>query len=142
MVCTGGLSYPSTGSTGDGYRFAEDAGHSIVRQTPGLVPLQVQEDFCRQLQGLSLKNVAFLLCSGKKELYSGFGEMLFTHFGVSGPLVLSASSYLREAGGGRLTAHIDLKPALSEAQLDARLLREWELFRGKQFKNALVQHAI
>ena len=138
IVCTGGLSYPSTGSTGDGYRFAAEAGHTIEKQTPGLVPLNVQESWCRQMQGLALKNVSLSVCAGPKEIYSGFGEMLFTHFGISGPLVLSASSYLRDAGTGGVTAHIDLKPALSERQLDDRLLREFEQFHGKQFKNALV----
>lgn len=138
IVCTGGLSYPTTGSTGDGYLLGQQGGHTITEQTPGLVPLNIKESFCKELQGLALKNVSVTMTSGKKELYSGFGEMLFTHFGVSGPLILSASSYLREAKEQPVMLHIDLKPALSEKQLDLRLQREFELFHGKLFKNALV----
>lgn len=138
IVCTGGISYPSTGSTGDGYRLGEQVGHTIVDQTPGLVPLNIKEQFCKDMQGLALKNVTLTLYDGKKELYQGFGEMLFTHFGVSGPLVLSASSYLRNAKTKDLEISIDLKPALSRQQLELRLQREFEQFHSKQFKNALV----
>lgn len=135
IVCTGGLSYPSTGSTGDGYRFAAETGHKIVAQRPGLVPFEVRETWCRELMGLALKNVSLRLISGKKELYRDFGEMLFTHFGVSGPLALSASSYYRPGEDVRLL--IDLKPALTEEQLDKRLLRDFEENQNRQFKNAL-----
>lgn len=138
IVCTGGISYPSTGSTGDGYRFGEQAGHTVIPQTPGLVPLNIKEQFCKDMQGLALKNVTLTLYDGKKELYQGFGEMLFTHFGISGPLVLSASSYLRNAKTKELEVSIDLKPALSRQQLELRLQREFEQFHSKQFKNALV----
>lgn len=135
IVCTGGLSYPSTGSTGDGYRFAAETGHRIVAQRPGLVPFEVRETWCRELMGLTLKNVSLGLTNGKKELYRDFGEMLFTHFGVSGPLALSASSYYRSGEDARLL--IDLKPALTEEQLDKRLLRDFEENQNRQFKNAL-----
>ncbi len=138
IVATGGISYPLTGSDGDGYRFAEETGHKFVDAVPGLVPLVVEEDWCKELQGLSLKNVSLVLKDGKKELYSGFGEMLFTHFGVSGPLVLSGSSfYSKKAFGKRVSLFIDLKPALSEEQLDKRLLRDFEENKNKQFKNSL-----
>lgn len=134
IICTGGISYPATGSTGDGYRFAEKTGHRLVEPRPSLVPLQVKESWCGQLMGLSLKNVSLrLVCKGRK-VYEGFGEMLFTHFGVSGPLVLTASSYYKTGGGELL---IDLKPALDEEQLDRRLLRDFEENRNRQFKNAL-----
>lgn len=135
IVCTGGLSYPATGSTGDGYRLAAETGHRIVGQVPGLVPFEVRETWCRELMGLALKNVSLRLLSGRKERYRDFGEMLFTHFGVSGPLVLSASSHYRPGEETRLL--IDLKPALTEEQLDKRLLRDFEENRNRQFKNAL-----
>lgn len=134
ILCTGGVSYPSTGSTGDGYRMAEETGHQITKLFPGLVPLETKETWCRELMGLTLKNVSLRLIRGNKELYQGFGEMLFTHFGVSGPLVLSAGS-LYTPGEARL--FIDLKPAMTEEQLDNRLLRDFEENRNKQFKNAL-----
>lgn len=139
IVATGGLSYPATGSTGDGYRFAEAAGHTVTELSPALVPFEVAEPTAKQLQGLSLKNIEATVYSGKKRLYREFGEMLFTHFGVSGPVLLSASSYAAaELKKGPLTLSIDLKPALSEEQLDARLLRDFEEVINKQFKNALV----
>lgn len=134
IVCTGGLSYPATGSTGDGYRFAKMLGHGVTEQKPALVPLRVEEAWCRQLAGLSLRNVSLRLMCGGRKAYEGFGEMLFTHLGVSGPLVLTASSFYRE-GGGRLL--LDLKPALDEQQLDKRLLRDFDENKNKQFKNAL-----
>lgn len=134
ILCTGGVSYSSTGSTGDGYRMAEETGHQITKLFPGLVPLETKETWCRELMGLTLKNVSLRLVRGNKELYQGFGEMLFTHFGVSGPLVLSAGS-LYTPGEARL--FIDLKPAMTEEQLDNRLLRDFEENRNKQFKNAL-----
>lgn len=137
IVCTGGLSYPLTGSTGDGYRFAQTAGHTVTECRPALVPLCVSEPWCAELMGLSLKNVAVVLKSGKKEIYSGFGEMLFTHFGVSGPLILSASSFYVKSGSQKAELFIDLKPALDSEQLDRRLLRDFEENSNRQFKNAL-----
>lgn len=138
IVCTGGISYPATGSTGDGYRFAREKGHKLVEARPALVPLETAEGWCRDIMGLSLKNVSLRMMDGRKELYSGFGEMLFTHFGVSGPLVLSASSfYAKRKSGAMIQLFIDLKPALSREQLDKRLLRDFEENKNKQFKNAL-----
>ncbi len=138
IVATGGKSYEATGSTGDGYRFAEEAGHTIKEVKPALVPLTVQENWCTQMQGLSLKNVSVVLSSGKKKIYEGFGEMLFTHFGVSGPLILSASSYyVKKYLGTPVTLSIDLKPALTKEQLDKRLLKDFEENKNKQFKNSL-----
>ncbi|HIR89736.1 MAG TPA: NAD(P)/FAD-dependent oxidoreductase [Candidatus Fimimorpha faecalis] len=138
IVATGGISYPSTGSTGDGYRFAKAVGHRITEQRPALVPLTVQEAWVKELQGLSLRNVEVTIFSGKKKLYQEFGEMLFTHFGVSGPAVLSASSIVgKKLEKQPLTMQIDLKPALSEEQLDARILRDFNAAKNKQFKNAL-----
>lgn len=138
IVATGGISYAATGSTGDGYRFAEQTGHGLTERRPSLVPLEAEESFCKDLMGLSLKNVEVALTCNKKELYRDFGEMLFTHFGVSGPLILSASSrYVQKAYGQKAALSIDLKPALSMEQLDKRLLREFEANKNKAFKNAL-----
>lgn len=138
IVATGGLSYPTTGSTGDGYRFAEKTGHEIVDCKPSLVPLITAEKWCHELMGLSLKNVETTLCRQGKELYREFGEMLFTHFGVSGPLILSASAhYVQKAYKEKAELYIDLKPALDEEQLDKRLLRDFEENKNKQFKNAV-----
>ncbi len=138
IVATGGLSYESTGSTGDGYRFARDCGHTVTRLRPSLVPMTAQEEDVKSLQGLSLKNVEISVYDGGRELYREFGEMLFTHFGVSGPAVLSASCFVGDALKERpLTMQIDLKPALSEEQLDARLLRDFAEFSNRQFANAL-----
>ena len=137
IVATGGLSYPTTGSTGDGYRFAEAAGHKVTELSPALVPFETKEDV-KELQGLSLRNVEAAVLNGKKEVYREFGEMLFTHYGVSGPVLLSASSYAaKKLKKGPLTLMIDLKPALSMEQLDARILRDFEAEKNKQFKNAL-----
>ena len=133
IVCTGGISYPSTGSTGDGYGFARKAGHQVTETRPSLVPFNIEEKWCSRLMGLSLKNVSLRMNSGGREVYEGFGEMLFTHFGVSGPLVLSASSFY---GQSKTMLYIDLKPALDLEQLDRRLLRDLEANKGKQFKNA------
>ncbi|MGN0168393.1 MAG: NAD(P)/FAD-dependent oxidoreductase [Acetatifactor sp.] len=135
IVCTGGASYPSTGSTGDGYRFAEETGHKVIKTYPSLVPFQVKEAWCGQLMGLSLKNVSVRLKCAGKEVYEGFGEMLFTHFGVSGPLILSASSYY--VHGAEAELFIDLKPAMDMEQLDKRILRDFEENKNKQFKNSL-----
>ena len=139
IVATGGLSYPLTGSTGDGYRMAKTQGHTIKETCPALVPFVIKEEWCKQLQGLSLKNVSVALeQNGKKTFYEGFGEMLFTHFGVSGPLILSASSYyVGRKKKENTVLHLDLKPALSMEQLDKRLLRDFEENKNKQFKNSL-----
>lgn len=138
IIATGGRSYEGTGSTGDGYRFAKQAGHTIKDLRPSLVPFVVKEEWCKKLQGLSLKNVAVTLKKEKKKIYEGFGEMLFTHFGVSGPLILSASSfYTAKYNGQEALLTIDLKPAMDREQLDKRILRDFEENAGKQFKNAL-----
>ena len=140
IVATGGLSYQSTGSTGDGYRFAKQLGHTVTKLSPSLVALNMKEEFAPRLMGLTLKNVELKLMQGKKLLYSDMGEMLFTHFGISGPLVLSASSYTAEEvlkGHELPTVQIDLKPALTEEMLDARLLFDFEEAKNKSFKNAL-----
>ncbi len=137
IVCTGGVSYPLTGSTGDGYKFAEKSGHGIVKAKPSLVPLETKEKWVSKCMGLSLKNVSMKLVSGKKTLYDGFGEMLFTHFGISGPLVLTGSCYYDPDKHSDVKAIIDLKPALSEEQLDKRILRDFEENANKSFANSL-----
>ena len=138
IIATGGNSYQSTGSTGDGYRFAKSLGHEVTPILPALVPFIVKEEWERDLQGLSLKNVNVTIYDDKKIVYSDFGEMLFTHFGVSGPTVLSASSYAAKIIKNRpLKLVIDLKPALDEQQLDERILRDFEEFKNKSFKNSL-----
>ena len=138
IVATGGNSYQSTGSTGDGYRFARKFGHSVSPILPALVPFNVAEDWESDLQGLSLKNVSIVVLDGKQEIYSDFGEMLFTHFGVSGPLILSASSFAaRRIKEHPLKLVIDLKPALSQEQLDERILRDFDEEKNKAFKNSL-----
>lgn len=139
IVTTGGLSYPTTGSTGDGYRFAEELGHRVTELSPALVPFEVKEPVVKELQGLSLRNINARILKGSKTLYEEFGEMLFTHYGVSGPVLLSASSFVAsQLKKGPLELSIDLKPALSEEQLDARILRDFEEMKNKQYKNALV----
>ena len=137
VIATGGLSYPSTGSTGDGYRFAKEAGHTVTPLSPALVPFVCAEDDVKELQGLSLRNIEVTVWNGKKLLWKEFGEMLFTHFGVSGPVILSASRHiiLTIEEGYRL--YIDLKPAMDEKKLDARILRDFEKFANKDFANAL-----
>ncbi len=137
IVATGGLSYPSTGSTGDGYRFAKTAGHTIQPCSPSLVPMETEETWCKEIMGLTLKNVSITLNCGKKKIYEGFGEMLFTHFGVSGPLILSASAYTGKYLNESLVLKIDLKPALSEAQLDERLQRDFFRYQNRQLQNAM-----
>lgn len=139
ILATGGLSYSSTGSTGDGYLLAEETGHIVTECRPSLVPFKVREDWCRELMGVSLRNVSLSLRQGNKEIFRDFGEMLFTHFGVSGPLVLSASSYYVSKCRGEAELLIDLKPALDAQQLDKRVLRDFEESRNKQFKNSLGQ---
>lgn len=142
ILATGGVSYPVTGSDGNMHRLLEKLGHKIIPMRPGLVPLETEGSLCRQMQGLSLKNVRLTMQADGKIFYEGFGEMLFTHFGMSGPLVLSAASYMNakkygNAYGKKCIARIDLKPALNEDQLDKRLLRDFENVKNKQFKNAL-----
>lgn len=137
IIATGGISYASTGSTGDGYRFAKKVGHSVVDCKPSLVPFNMKEDWCKGAMGVSLKNVSLTLKCGKKEIYSGFGEMLITHFGISGPLALSASSYYVSKAKGECMCYLDLKPALTLEQLDKRVLRDFEESKNKQFRNAL-----
>ena len=138
IVATGGFSYQTTGSTGDGYRFAKSLGHEVTDILPALVPLVIKEDYVKELQGLSLRNVKATVLDGKKKLYEDFGEMLFTHFGVSGPLMLSASSYIAsKVKMKELKLIIDLKPALTFEQLDQRVLRDFDENINKQFKNAI-----
>lgn len=138
IIATGGLSYPSTGSTGDGYRFAKDSGHTINKCEPSLVPMNIKEEWVKELQGLSLRNVNIRIINGKKKLYNELGEMLFTHFGVSGPLILSASAMInRKYFDENLKIIIDLKPALDLEQLNKRILRDFEEELNKQFKNSL-----
>ena len=137
ILTTGGISYPATGSTGDGYGFAEALGHSLKECTPSLVPLETKQLWCRDLQGLSLKNTGLKMYSGGKLLYEDFGEMLFTHFGISGPMVLSASSYYQKRKLDDCRVVLDLKPALSEDELDDRILREIADNHEKHFINML-----
>ena len=138
IVATGGFSYQTTGSTGDGYRFAKEAGHTVTEIRPSLVPFNAKEDYVREMQGLSLKNVNVRIYRGKKVLYDEFGEMLFTHFGVSGPLILTASAMIRsDIAKEPLAMEIDLKPALTEEQLDKRVLKDFEEAKNKQFKNSI-----
>ncbi len=140
-VCTGGLSYPLTGSTGAGYRFARALGHTVTETRPSLVPLESDDDYCAEMQGFSLKNVTLSAFEDEKLIYKELGEMLFTHFGVSGPLVLSASSHMRNFGRAVYRLEIDLKPALDEKKLDARILRDFEKYSNKEFKNSLTDLA-
>ena len=139
VVATGGVSYPLTGSTGDGYELARQAGHTVIAPKPSLVPLVCHEGFCSDLQGLSLRNVAISVIDSEKykEVYRDFGEMLFTHFGVSGPLILSASAHLKDMKPRKYEIHIDLKPALSYEQLDARVQRDFLENSNRNFINAL-----
>ena len=141
IVACGGLSYPKTGSTGDGYKFAKSAGHTVTRLLPSLVPLVSHDTFCAELQGLSLKKVTLSVTDNVtgKECFFDFGEMIFTHFGISGPLVLSASSHMREMSPGRYTASIDFKPALLPEILDRRLLRDLSKYSNKDIINALFE---
>ena len=135
ILATGGLSYPTTGSTGDGYAMAEKLGHTVTACEGSLVPLETAGEDCPEMQGLSLRNVAVKLVNEKgKVLYKDFGEMLFTHFGVSGPTVLSASAHMK----GTCRLIIDLKPALEESKLDARLLRDLEMYKNRSMENALT----
>ncbi|NLL73539.1 MAG: NAD(P)/FAD-dependent oxidoreductase, partial [Clostridiales bacterium] len=139
IIGTGGLSYPLTGSTGDGYKFAKKYGHSVTDLSPSLVALYVSESYVKELMGLSLKNISITINCGKKKVYDDFGELLFTHFGVSGPVILSASRFIIPHISSKedIILSIDLKPALSNEQLDQRVLRDFDEFKNKQFKNSL-----
>ena len=137
IVATGGVSYPLTGSTGDGYRFAEKTGHTVIPPKPSLVPLETKEKWVSEVMGLALKNVELTLWSGEKKIYTDFGEMLFTHFGLSGPLILSASSHMRDIENDDYKIYIDLKPALDEKKLDARILRDFEEELNRDLINGL-----
>lgn len=138
IVATGGMSYPSTGASGDGYRFAGEMGHAITELKPSLVPIQTEEEWVPQLMGLSLRNVELKVLDGKRQLFCEMGEMLFTHYGVSGPLVISASADVgARLEQRKLKLSVDLKPALSEERLDQRILRDFQEQKNKQFKNSL-----
>lgn len=138
IVCTGGVSYPLTGSTGDGLRMAEGLGHHIVEPRGSLVPLESEDSCCAEMQGFSLRNVTLTVYDGRgRVVYSELGEMMFTHFGVTGPLVLSASAHMRDLDQEKYRLAIDLKPALDEKKLDARLLRDFEKYHNRDFRNAL-----
>jgi len=141
ILATGGASYPATGSTGDGFKFAKRLGHTVTEILPALVPLETEEDFVRDLQGLSLKNVRVKLLADGKKISEQFGEMLFTHFGVSGPIILTLSRDAARllAQGKFVELEINLKPALTPEQLDARILRDFDKFRRKTIKNSLVE---
>lgn len=137
VICTGGISYPLTGSTGDGYTFAKSVGHTVTQLRPALCGLELIGGNFPELAGLSLKNIAFYVYKNGKEIYSDFGELLFTHQGVSGPVVISASSYISKSGAGEYEISIDLKPALDEKTLDARILRDFSTYNNKALKNSL-----
>ena len=139
LIATGGKSYPGTGSDGDGYRFAEELGHTVTDIKPSLVPIESDDEYCREMMGLSLKNVVLTLKDTvkNKAVFSEMGEMLFTHFGVSGPLVLSASSHIPQVESGRYIFYIDLKPALDEKKLDERILRDFKEIPNRIFANSL-----
>lgn len=137
VICTGGLSYPLTGSTGAGYELAREMGHTVTPCRPSLVPLESDDEYCAEMQGFSLRNVTLSAYEDDKLIFRELGEMLFTHFGVSGPLVLSASSHMRNFGKAKYRLSIDLKPALDEKKLDARLLRDFEKYANRDFENAM-----
>ena len=137
ILCTGGLSYPQTGSSGEGLTYAKVLGHNIIKPKASLVPIELEEDWIKDLQGLSLKNVELNITNSKnKSIYKEFGEMIFTHYGISGPIVLSGSCYVKE--GEKLKAFINLKPALSEIQLDKRIQSDFLKYANKDFKNSLT----
>lgn len=138
ILATGGLSYQRTGSTGDGYWWAEDLGHTIIEPKPSLVPLTVEEEWTSELMGLSLKNIEINVLNAKgKKIYTDFGEMMFAHFGISGPVILSASAHLRNMDNEKYTIVVDLKPALNEKQLDERIQRDFQKYINKNFRNCL-----
>ncbi|MBQ7901084.1 MAG: NAD(P)/FAD-dependent oxidoreductase [Clostridia bacterium] len=137
VIATGGVSYPLTGSTGDGYKFAKKLGHTVTDIKPSLVPIELNESCVREMMGLSLKNVAVTVYNGTKKVYEDFGEMLFTHFGASGPVILSASSHMKNPAQNDYKLVIDLKPALDFQTLDKRILRDFEQLKNKDFANSL-----
>ncbi|MBE6550321.1 MAG: NAD(P)/FAD-dependent oxidoreductase [Ruminococcaceae bacterium] len=139
IVATGGKSYPRTGSDGDGYRFATELGHTVIQPRPSLVPITSKSSICPELQGLSLKNVALKITKtgSDKEVYEDFGEMMFTHFGLTGPMILSASAHIPDIAPSKYEAHIDLKPALDEKMLDTRILSDFSKYHNKDFMNSL-----
>lgn len=137
IIATGGKSYQQTGSTGDGYIFAKKLGHKIIDLKPALVPCEIEEDWIKELQGLSLKNVKILAIVDSKKIFEDFGELLFTHYGISGPIVLTMSSYINKYYGQKIKIIIDLKPALSDDKLESRILRDFDKYSRKQFKNSL-----
>lgn len=137
LLATGGKSYPATGSTGDGYKFARKIGHKITDIRPSLVPIEIKENWIKELQGLSLKNIEISAIVNKKTIYNEFGEMIFTHYGISGPIVLSMSNYLHKYEDKDIKIFIDLKPALDNEKLDTRILKDFEKYNNKQFKNSL-----
>lgn len=137
IIATGGKSYPLTGSTGDGYRFAKNMGHSIESLKPSLVPLEIKEDWIKEIQGLSLRNVSLKTFVDNKLIHEEFGEMIFTHYGISGPIVLSTSNYINKWDSKNIKLYIDLKPALSNKKLDKRILKDFEVYKNKQLKNGL-----
>lgn len=137
IIAAGGISYPRTGACGDGYVFAKEAGHEVTDRQPSLVPFVLKDACCKELMGISLKNVAVAIYADGKKIYSDFGEMLFTHFGVSGPIIIKASAYIHKYLDKELALYIDLKPALDEKQLDERLLKDFRIFQNKQLKNGL-----
>ena len=137
IVCTGGKSYPSTGSTGDGYLFAKSYGHEIIPIKPALCPIEIKGDFCKNLQGVSLKNVTLSLIVKGKVVYKELGEMIFTHFGISGPIVLSASSFLNKYPLNQVELYLDLKPALDDETLDNRILRDFLKYKNRDLQNSL-----
>lgn len=139
ILATGGKSYPLTGSTGDGYYFAQKLGHTIVNIRPSLVPLVTEEEWVKDLMGLSLKNVRVTIKHKNKNIYTDFGEMMFTHFGISGPVILSASRKIVDLLPQKIELFIDLKPALSHEELDKRIIRDFEKYKNKQFKNSLLE---
>ena len=138
IICTGGKSYPGTGSDGDGYKFAKDAGHTVTKLSPSLVPIVADTSACAKMQGLSLKNVTLKIVNlqNNKMVFEEFGEMMFTHFGLTGPIVLSASAHISDISRGKYKAVVDLKPALDESVLDARLLSDFSKYQNKDFINA------
>ena len=138
ILATGGMSYTATGSTGDGYNFADNLGHTVTEIIPSLVPVQVEEQWVYDLMGLSLRNIEITVYNEKnKKIYDDFGELMFAHFGLSGPVILSASAHMRPMERGKYKIKIDLKPALDEKQLDARLIRDFQKYANKDFCNAL-----
>lgn len=138
IICTGGMSYPKTGSSGDGYRIAAELGHTIIETKPSLVALETDDNFCPRMQGLSLRNVTLTAYNkAGRRIYEELGEMQFTHFGISGPLVLSASAHMRDFENDSYTVKIDLKPGLDEKKLDARIIRDLEKYSNRDYKNSL-----